>query len=159
MYTGLHVKCPFFVSDFLRQIFEKYSGTKFHEIPSSGSHVVPCGRIDRQTWPNKSSFSQCCELAYHDFSLFMILCVLYRTAELTDNSKKQEIYGLHLPIFPVGAATHSLEVSSAVQILLSKFLVCTIPWKRGKKYSIIASPCSVQWTRPYLSFTSIQCRS
>jgi len=26
-----------------------YSNIKFHENPSGGSRVVPCGRIDRQT--------------------------------------------------------------------------------------------------------------
>jgi hypothetical protein len=31
------------------QIFGKYSNTKFHKIPLSGSQVVPCGRTDRQT--------------------------------------------------------------------------------------------------------------
>ena len=30
------------------QIFEKYSDSKFHENPSSGSRVVACGRTDRQ---------------------------------------------------------------------------------------------------------------
>jgi hypothetical protein len=30
--------------EFSRQIFEKYSHIKFHENPSSGSRVVPCGR-------------------------------------------------------------------------------------------------------------------
>jgi len=25
------------------QIFEKYSNSKFHEIPFSGSQVIPCG--------------------------------------------------------------------------------------------------------------------
>jgi len=29
-----------------RHIFEKYSNIKFHENPSSGSRVVPCGRTD-----------------------------------------------------------------------------------------------------------------
>ena len=29
-----------------RQIFEKYSDTKFHENPSNGSRAVPCGRTD-----------------------------------------------------------------------------------------------------------------
>jgi len=29
-----------------RQIFEIYSHTKFHENPSSGSQLVPCGRTD-----------------------------------------------------------------------------------------------------------------
>ena len=31
------------------QIFEKYSNTKFHENPSSGSRVVPCDGTDRRT--------------------------------------------------------------------------------------------------------------
>ena len=30
--------------EFSRYIFEKYSNIKFHEIPSSASRVVPCGR-------------------------------------------------------------------------------------------------------------------
>jgi hypothetical protein len=34
--------------EFSGHIFEKYSITKFHDNPSSGSHVVPCGRTDRQ---------------------------------------------------------------------------------------------------------------
>ena len=33
--------------EFSRQISEKYSNIKFYENPSSGSQVVPCGRIDR----------------------------------------------------------------------------------------------------------------
>jgi len=32
--------------EFSWQIFEKYSSIKFHENPSSGSRVVPCGRTD-----------------------------------------------------------------------------------------------------------------
>jgi hypothetical protein len=32
--------------EFSRQIFEKYSSIKFHENPSIGSQVVPCGRTD-----------------------------------------------------------------------------------------------------------------
>jgi hypothetical protein len=35
--------------EFSKQIFKKYSNIKFHENPSSGSQVVPCGRTDRQT--------------------------------------------------------------------------------------------------------------
>ena len=34
--------------EFPRQIFEKYTNIKFHETPSSGSRVVPCGRTDGQ---------------------------------------------------------------------------------------------------------------
>jgi len=33
--------------EFSRQIVEKYSNIKFHENPSSGSQVVPCGRTDK----------------------------------------------------------------------------------------------------------------
>jgi len=32
---------------FLRQVFKKYSNIKFHENPSSGSRVVPCGWTDK----------------------------------------------------------------------------------------------------------------
>jgi len=32
-----------------RQGFEKYSNIRFHETPSSGSRVAPCGQTDRQT--------------------------------------------------------------------------------------------------------------
>jgi hypothetical protein len=41
-------------------IFEKYWNTKFHEDPSSGSRVVPCGQTDRHNEAN-SRFSQFCE--------------------------------------------------------------------------------------------------
>jgi len=35
--------------EFSRHIFEKYSNIKFHENPSCGSRVVPCGHTDGQT--------------------------------------------------------------------------------------------------------------
>ena len=35
--------------EFSWQIFEKYSNITFHENPSSGSRVVPYGRMDGQT--------------------------------------------------------------------------------------------------------------
>ena len=44
---------------FSRQIFEKSSDIKFHENPSSGSRVVPCGRTDGYDEGN-SRFSQFC---------------------------------------------------------------------------------------------------
>jgi hypothetical protein len=52
-YVGLHVKyslsCQILINlDFSRQIFKKYSNMNFHENPSSGSRVFPCGRTDRQ---------------------------------------------------------------------------------------------------------------
>jgi len=35
--------------EFSRKIFEKFLHIKFHENPSSGSRVVPCGRTDGRT--------------------------------------------------------------------------------------------------------------
>ena len=35
--------------EFSGQIFEKSLNVEFHENPSSGSRVVPCGRTDRRT--------------------------------------------------------------------------------------------------------------
>jgi len=32
--------------EFCQQIFEKSSNVKFHENPSSGNRVVPCGQKD-----------------------------------------------------------------------------------------------------------------
>jgi hypothetical protein len=37
------------ISEFSRQIYEKYSNTKFHENPSGGSRVVPCGQMKGRT--------------------------------------------------------------------------------------------------------------
>jgi len=37
------------ILEFSRQIFEKSSNAKFHENPSSGSRVVPCGQTDGRT--------------------------------------------------------------------------------------------------------------
>jgi hypothetical protein len=48
--------CPVLMKlEFSRQIFEKYSNMKFHENPSSGSRVVPCGRADGQMWRSQWS--------------------------------------------------------------------------------------------------------
>ena len=35
--------------EYSRHIFEKYQNIKFHENPSTGSRVVPCGRKDTHT--------------------------------------------------------------------------------------------------------------
>ena len=35
--------------EFSRHIFEKLSNIEFHETPSRGSRVVPCGRTDNTT--------------------------------------------------------------------------------------------------------------
>jgi len=52
MYPGLHVKYPLFLSDFnytwiFSADFRKISYSKFHENPSSGSRIVPCGQVWR----------------------------------------------------------------------------------------------------------------
>jgi len=49
--------------EFSGQIFEKYANTKFHKNPSSGSLIVPCGRIngrtDGQTGRHDKANSRC----------------------------------------------------------------------------------------------------
>jgi len=65
------------------QIFEKHRNVKFHENPSSGSRVVPCGQTDRHNEAN-CHFSQFCERGYkttaqirpnvlHTFRLLLLL--------------------------------------------------------------------------------------
>jgi hypothetical protein len=51
MSKRLNVKYPLFwwilmKFEFYRQIFEKVSNINFHQNPSSGSRVVPCGQTD-----------------------------------------------------------------------------------------------------------------
>ena len=52
MCTGVRVKCPFFWSKFsetqisVTDFRKKYSDIEFHENPSSGIRVLPCGRTD-----------------------------------------------------------------------------------------------------------------
>jgi hypothetical protein len=51
MYIGLRVKyrysCQILMKfEFSQQILEKSLSIKFHENPSSGSRVVPCGQAD-----------------------------------------------------------------------------------------------------------------
>jgi hypothetical protein len=42
---------------FLGQVLEKFSNTKFHENPSSGSQNVPCGRRDKHGEVNSRFFT------------------------------------------------------------------------------------------------------
>ena len=77
MYIGLHVKyrycCKILMKlQFSRQIFEKYANAKFHECPSSGSRVVPCGQTDRHAEAN-TRFSQFCERAPKNDSIDFLL--------------------------------------------------------------------------------------
>ena len=46
--------------EFSRPVFEQYTNIKFHENPSSGSRIVPCGQTDRHDEAN-SRFSQSCK--------------------------------------------------------------------------------------------------
>ena len=50
MYIGLHVKyrcCEILMKlEFSQQTFKKYANIKFHENPSIGSRIVPCGMTD-----------------------------------------------------------------------------------------------------------------
>jgi hypothetical protein len=82
MYKGLHLKCPFYLSDFKKfdfsgQMFEKYSNINFNENPSIVSRVVPCRRTDRQTYRNNQTnidslkFYDSAYKLYH-FSVFNI---------------------------------------------------------------------------------------
>jgi hypothetical protein len=59
--------------EYSRQIFEKYPNIKFHENPSNGSRVVPCGRTCRHDEAN-SRFLQFCEGA-QKLRWFMYLSV------------------------------------------------------------------------------------
>jgi len=64
MYTGIdiNVKYPLFFLDFKEtrifciDIRKKLSGIKFHENPSIGTRVVPCGRTDRETHNKVTSY-------------------------------------------------------------------------------------------------------
>jgi hypothetical protein len=51
MSKRLHVNYPLFLSvlikfEFSQQIFKNFSNIKFHQNPSNGSRVVPCGPTD-----------------------------------------------------------------------------------------------------------------
>jgi len=47
-----------------KQIFKKYSNIKFHEDPSTGNRVVPCGWTDGDGHDETSKcFSKICEHA------------------------------------------------------------------------------------------------
>jgi len=50
LYSTCYLSLILMKFELSRQVFKKYSNINdFHENPSSGSRVVPCGRTDRQT--------------------------------------------------------------------------------------------------------------
>jgi len=65
MFIGLHVKHRLFLSHlnetwlFWTGFKEKYSKTKFHEDPSSGSRVISFGWRDRWTDEHDEANSRC----------------------------------------------------------------------------------------------------
>ena len=76
--------------EFSRQILEKFSNTKFHENPFSGSRVVPCGPTDRRTgvqtdmtklivaFRNFANMPKNCGLKNN--SIFRTLCLIFSYA-------------------------------------------------------------------------------
>jgi len=70
MHIGRHVRYPLFSSDFyetdfFRQTFEKYTNTKFHENPSSGSRVVADGYDE-----GSSFFLKVCKATKMEFIIY-----------------------------------------------------------------------------------------
>ena len=74
MYIGTHAKYLLFLSDFIKtSIFSRdfrknTRWIKFHENPSSGSRVVPCGWTDRHYEAN-IRYSQFCDTPLKNHSL------------------------------------------------------------------------------------------
>ena len=63
LYVNIRYSCQILMKfEISRQIFVKSSNIKFHENPSSGNPVVPCGGKDRHYGAN-SRFPKFCERA------------------------------------------------------------------------------------------------
>ena len=54
--------------EFSRQIFERYSNTKFHENTSSGFRVVPCRRTDTNTHTLRQTVQTKLSVAFRNFT-------------------------------------------------------------------------------------------
>jgi hypothetical protein len=70
--TGSYFRHILMKLQFSRQIFSKHSNIKFHENPSNGSRVVPCGQTDGQVERRtaNSRFSQFLRRRLKNISLF-----------------------------------------------------------------------------------------
>jgi hypothetical protein len=54
--------------EFFGQSFDKSSSVKFHEIPSSGSRVVRCGRTDGPTDGRRQTYMTKLIVAFRNFA-------------------------------------------------------------------------------------------
>jgi hypothetical protein len=73
--------------NFLHRFSKNYSHIKFHENPSSGSRVVPCGRTDEQTDITKltvafRNFGKVPQNIYATCVDVLVICVLVFTVFL-----------------------------------------------------------------------------
>ena len=87
MYIGLHIKRLLFIQilmklEFSRLIFKKCSNIKFHENPSIGSGVVPCGRTDGHNEAN-SRFHKFAKEPKH-VSPLAVCIIVYRDVASTN---------------------------------------------------------------------------
>jgi hypothetical protein len=114
MHVGLHYSCKILMKLFSPQIFEKYSIIKFHENPSSGSSVVPCGRTNRRTILQVClnniqnmlllySYIILLYIMYVPFSVFCVLfvckCVLYYCHRVSTQLQLNiYIISYHIPV-------------------------------------------------------------
>ena len=63
--------------EFSRQIFEKYSNTNFHENPSCGSRVVPCGRTDmKEMIVAFRNFANAPKKRHNIHLIFVVPCIM-----------------------------------------------------------------------------------
>jgi hypothetical protein len=87
------------------RMFEKYSNTKFHENPFSGSRVVPCGRADMQlivffrsftnapkkAWNYSCTLSDCFQGMVSSMQLYVLVYIFVFLITLVPNWPVLEI--------------------------------------------------------------------
>jgi len=54
--------------EFSTEIFEKFSNTKFHENPSSGSRIVPYGRTDGRRRTDRLTITKNLTVSFRNFA-------------------------------------------------------------------------------------------